>query len=113
MVLIDVLSGCRKALGGGRYKYRHDAVLRVLAHSVQLALNTTKYVEAKLRGITFVKAGAKITNRQKTVVTGLIHMARDWVLTVDLETKLVFPIVDTELRPDMVIVSYLKQIVND
>jgi hypothetical protein len=86
-----VLSGCKVALAQGRYRYRHDSVLRVICHHLVGFINRKK------------ASGGK-------EVKGLLNVADDWVFMADLERRLVFPgeIVATPLRPDIVIYSRMS-----
>jgi hypothetical protein len=86
-----VLSGCKVALAQGRYRYRHDSVLRVISHHLVGFINRKKACGGK-------------------VVKGLLNEADDWVFMADLDKRLVFPveIVATRLRPDIVIYSRLS-----
>ena len=42
-----ILSGCSVSLETGRYRKRHDAVLRILAHAIQSEINKNKTVVLK------------------------------------------------------------------
>ena len=107
--LTHILSGCKVALCQGRYKWRHDKVLKELASSVQgkIVENTNK-PEKKKSHIQFVKEGEK---RQQEIEREEYHTyllsAKDWKLTVDLDSSLKIPreICHTNLRPDLIIVS--------
>ena len=37
-----ILSACKVALSEGRYRYRHDSVLKAIAHAIQQFINFTK-----------------------------------------------------------------------
>ena len=110
-----VLSGCAQALKEGRYRYRHDSVLRVLSHHVSGFVNrhnNCKGPKAKdiIKTIRFVPAGVtppKTVSKGVYGKTGILGSARDWIMLVDLGRRLVFPdhIVKTSLRPDIVIYS--------
>ncbi|TWW79887.1 hypothetical protein D4764_10G0009170 [Takifugu flavidus] len=88
--LEHILSCCPKALEDGRYRWHHGQ-----------------------QSITFVRAGEK-AQQQPSSFGGLLTMARDWKLQVDLGRQLKFPehISATSLRPDMVLTSEsTKQVV--
>ena len=57
--------------------------------------------------IAFVKAGEQPRAGQKKGALGILAIAQDWQLEVDLETQLRFPqhIVRTTLRPNILLVS--------
>ncbi|XP_063058826.1 uncharacterized protein LOC134452393 [Engraulis encrasicolus] len=103
--LEHLLSSCPKALGEGRYRWRHDQVLKAVAESIAKAINTTKG-HSKPKFIRFHRAGEKPTP-QAGARAGLLTTATDWQLDVDLGKQLKIParITSTRLRPDMIIVS--------
>jgi len=121
-----ILSGCKQALGHGRYRYRHDNVLRVLCHHICGFMNnhhseSTSRPRALIRRqataqkdllpIKFVKEGSKPVKPSTSCGTaakpGLLSQGEGWKLLSDLDKRLVFPaqIVVTSLRPDIVIYS--------
>ena len=57
--------------------------------------------------IAFVKAGEQPRAGQKKGALGILAIAQDWQLEVDLETQLRFPqhIARTTLRPNILLVS--------
>ena len=103
--LEHLLSSCPKALGDGRYRWRHDQVLKAIADSITTAINTSKG-HHKPKTIRFHRAGEK-PNIPTQAKSGLLTSANDWQLEVDLGKQLKFPsrITSTRLRPDMIIVS--------
>ena len=88
-----VLSGCKVALGQGRYRYRHDSVLRVICHHlVGFIQNCPKVGSVQKTGIRFVSAGAKVKCRATpSIHSGLLLGVKDWVFLSDLGRRLVFP----------------------
>lgn len=102
--LQHVLSGCKVALTDGRYRWRHDQVLRQIAHYIELAVKGNKKSNNKPMFINFVKEGQQRSGNKKL---GLLSTASDWELRVDLQQQLKFPteIVITTLRPDMILWS--------
>ena len=113
--IAHVLSGCSKALGQGRYRYRHDCVLRVLCHHVAGFINNRPKVgSVQSIGIQFVPAGSKArVGRKPGADTGLLLSTKDWVFLSDLDRKLVFPphIYRTLLRPDIVIYGVAEKVI--
>ena len=105
--LNHVLSGCRVALSQGRYKWRHDRVLKEVASSIQARIteNSKDQMTVK-RGIQFVKEGEK---GDKTAFRpeNYFSTAKDWKMSVDLKGGLRLPIAvsTSNLRPDIIIVS--------
>ena len=107
--LNHILSGCKVALCQGRYKWRHDKVLKELANSIQekVVENVSK-PENKRTRIQFVKEGEKRkTETKEEEYHTYLSSAKDWKLTVDLESSLKIPrdICNTSLRPDLILVS--------
>ena len=109
-----ILSGCKVALGQGRYRWRHDKVLRqisdqVVFHCNQRANNPSRNTK-KRKGIEFVKEGEwkkEVSSNQGKHELGLLSGVRDWVVLSDIGSQLQFPveIARTRLRPDLVIFS--------
>ena len=104
--LEHLLSSCPKSLADGRYRWRHNQVLKAVAESIASAISTSKHHKATKRAVSFIKAGEKHRACPQTT-TGLLHTASDWQLHVDLGKQLRFPqhIAVTSLRPDMIITS--------
>lgn len=69
--LEHLLSGCPKALADGRYRCRHDQVLKAVAESVA----SNKH-HAPKKAISFVRAGEKPRANHRAT-TGLLHTASD------------------------------------
>ena len=111
--LEHILSSCPKALGDGRYRWRHDLVLKVIADTVGEAIQNSIKLRPPPNQIRFVRAGEKLGKARQST-RGLLASARDWNLQVDLGRRLKFPekITITSLRPDMVLSSEsTKQVV--
>ena len=109
-----VLGACRISLTQGRYTYRHDSVLSTLYTSLNSFLSNYDTSEGRNEhSIKFVRAGSKVKKQPKKHHTGLLHLADDWKMLVDLDSKLVFPsfIAITSLRPDLVLYSLAKKTV--
>ena len=105
--LQDILSSCPKALVDGRYRWRHDQALKVIANEGTKAMGASNHQPGKkLKQINFVKAREKI-QRERREKTNLLSSADDWQLIVDLETQLKFHrhIAVTLLRPDLILHS--------
>ena len=110
-----ILSGCPVALGQGRYRYRHDSVLRVLCHHIAGFLNNLpSSTSVPEREIQFVPEGSRVVQKKRRVYNkGILFEAADWKFLADLGKRLVFPehICVTSLRPDMVIFSNAEKII--
>ena len=107
--LTHILSGCKAALADGRYKWRHDQVLRQIAQCVdeKRLQNNAAPKEKGSRSIDFVKAGEKNQKVTQHVLGSFLDGAGDWSLTVDLDGRLRVPekVAETNLRPDMILLS--------
>ena len=104
--LQHLLSSCPKALGEGRYRWRHDQVLREIAKIVSMAIDASKHTSnGNWKRIDFVKSGE--TKKKKNIRQSLLSTAPDWKMLVDLDKQLKFPasVFETSLRPDLIILS--------
>ena len=108
-----VLSCCRLgALVQGRYRYRHDCVLRVIGHHIALLIKGVKGTSGEW--VHFVVEGASDGTRGRARRSaGVLRSADDWVLLLDLGKQLRFPehIAQTSLRPDVVLYSAFSKMV--
>lgn len=104
--LEHVLSSCRIALRDGRYTWRHDQVLQVIAQTVDTERKKVRPSQKKLTFISFCKAGGKKGGKQDQS-QGILATATDWQLAADVGTQLKFPpeIATTSSRPDIVLWS--------
>lgn len=94
--LEHIPSCCPNTLGEGRYRWRRDQVLKVVADA-----------------IAFIRAREKPQSQHK-VPTGLLSSTLDWQLKVDLRRLMWFPqyIANMALMPDMFLTSdCTKQVV--
>lgn len=104
--LEHVLCACKPALAEGRYTWRHNRVLEVVAE----ILRENVMIDDDENKIRFVREGEVCQKGEKT---GL-KKGEEWEVMVDLKERLVFPqeIVITNLRPDMVLINRkLKKVV--
>ncbi len=111
--LEHILSCCPKALREGRYRWRHDQVLKTIAEVISTGVERAKQSRPSKQRINFVRAGEQPT-ATKRKSAGILTSARDWQFLVDLEKQLKFPshIVVTTLRTDIILVSEsIKQVV--
>ena len=106
--MAHILSGCKTALTQGRYRWRHDKVLALLAEILEQ--ERRKKYPAKTRAlpstITFVKEGHRPVVQGQTK-QNLLQSAPSWEMEVDLGRKLHFPeaVLSTTLRPDIIMWS--------
>ena len=104
-----ILSACKTALDQGRYTYRHDSILSIIAESIKSFLLSYSPVPScsQIKKINFVKEGVTVPLPKKKTIEGLLYQADDWVMLVDLESRLVVPsfLASTALRPDILIFS--------
>ncbi len=111
--LEHILSSCKTALTQRRFTWRHNMVLRKLAHHIELRKASANR-GAKPKHMKFVKEGqAACESKAKQVEygVGLLNRATDWEMCVDLGSRLVFPReIETRLRPDIIIYSTAKKL---
>ena len=93
------------ALTQGRYRWRHDSVLRELADWLERERKKERGNHPAHKYISFVKTGE--TNKApKTHRSSILDGTTGWNMEVDLGKRLVFPdVVQTTLRPDVVLWS--------
>ena len=108
--LNHILSGCKVALAQGRYKWRHDQVLRTIANAVEDIRKKKNNNHSKTRErMHFLKEGEKPNREEKGQKheDSYLNSANDWKLEVDLDGRLKVPteITTTNQRPDMMIIS--------
>ena len=105
--LNHILAGCKVALKQGRYKWRHDRVLKELAAAIQgkIVVNEGRE-EEEMRKMIFIRAGEKGETKQ-VQQNSILSTAKDWKLSVDIGDKLKVPapVAVTNLRPDITITS--------
>jgi hypothetical protein len=102
--LDHILSSCKEALAQGRYRWRHDQVLREVADTLERHKKKAR-VHAGAKHINFVPAGT-VMKGTKGGHPSILDGTNDWELRADLMKQLQFPdIVHTTLRPDIVMVS--------
>ena len=114
--LKHILACCRVALEGKRYNWRHDQVLRVICHTLLDQLKANKKSKKNRDWLVFKSKSSKynIPPEKLEEVYSIFDRANDWVLVHDEdEAKKVFPqhIVNTPLRPDIVVYSDTLKIV--
>ena len=92
------LSSCQTALAQGRYRWRHDTVLRELADILEWERRKKRNTKKKAcPAINFIKEGQ--TGRKTKVPTTLIIDESDcWEMKVDLGKQLVFQTSSTSHR---------------
>ena len=107
--LDHILTGCKTALTQGRYRWRHDKVLKELAHWIEEKMKAVNSSPLKKRTlIKFVKAGEKAKSEQQHIPQSILNICRDWKMQADLpENPLRVPqhVAATLQRPDIIITS--------
>ena len=107
--ITHILSGCEVALTQGRYKWRHDQVLRELAQCIEERRKSSNKTPTKdtRKDIVFVREGEKKSEQPKQDPRSYLAGASDWKLLVDLEKSLKVPsqVAETNLRPDILLIS--------
>ena len=108
-----VLSGCKFSLSSGRYRFRHDQVLKTIAHGVVEYLQTKRQKRKAREKVSFVREGEKPSKKVQANYDriGILDSAVDWTFMVDLNRSLKFPehICSTLQRPDIVLYSGLTR----
>ena len=106
--LQHVLSGCKTALARGRYTYRHNKVLEVLAQTVQEAVEDTPK-EKTMPTNRFVSSSTQKPCKVPCNLPkpSMLNTASDWKVVADLNGWGEYPeaIKKTGLRPDIVLSS--------
>ncbi|XP_057294734.1 uncharacterized protein LOC130623282 [Hydractinia symbiolongicarpus] len=95
-------------LSGSSLHMMHDSVLVHLIDTLKHFLSALPLtISRKCNSTTFVEAGAYISPKSKTKVTGILHPTNDWIVVADTSPNFVFTchIAVTQLRPDIVIFS--------
>ncbi|XP_052674360.1 uncharacterized protein LOC128156311 [Crassostrea angulata] len=102
-----ILSSCSVALSEGRYTWRHDQILSVLADSFEKARKRPPPKDKRLKFINVVRAGEREKSGGTLEGRGLLGTAGDWQMRADLKTRMQFPtkVASTYKRPDEVIWS--------
>ena len=107
--LTHILSGCKVSLSDGKYKWRHDQVLKEIAQSVEEKRKENNSAPREKGGgkIDFVRPGEKKKRVTPSPLSSYFDGAGDWKLSVDLDGRLRVPerVSDTNLRPDMLLIS--------
>ena len=106
--LQHILSACKKSLAEGRYRWRHDQVLKSVACLIEKEIRGKSRVpcDKGRHSIKFVEEGTVVrTKNQPYKRSGFLQQSSDWQLIVDLGKQLRFPsdLCETRLRPDIVL----------
>ncbi len=107
--LQHILSGCKVALSQGRYRWRHDQVLRKLAGVLEGRRQGSKGVPPaeNHNHISFAMEDGGRRNIRPRETTRPFSPDQEWNMRVDLDRQLRFPveIIATSLHPDIVVWS--------
>ncbi|KAL0159986.1 hypothetical protein M9458_043711, partial [Cirrhinus mrigala] len=105
--LQHILSGCKIALSQGRYRWRHDQVLRKLAEVLEECRQDSKQPPSAEDPTIFVSEGGVRRSTRSRETARLFSSNQEWNMRVDLDRQLRFPteITTTSLRPDIVVWS--------
>src|SRR4029434_5480082 len=77
--MAHILAGCRTALSQGRYRWRHDKVLRALADILEQERRKKHQPQSRpTPSIQFIREGEKPSSSKKTK-KGLLQTAPSWV----------------------------------
>jgi hypothetical protein len=100
------------ALTQGRYKWRHDKILREIAAIIDRErLKKRPLKDRNIQYIHFVKSGTVAPSSGNFKQAGLLGSAKDWQKLANLDKQLKFPevILSTKLRPDIVLWTTARQ----
>ena len=100
--LKHILVGCKASLTQGWNTWRHNQVLRCLAATLEdkkLSTNVTPLNIQPQIIIPFVLEGEKWQTKPSPSYAGLLGIARDWKMCVDLHQKLTFPSENCKQQP--------------
>jgi hypothetical protein len=101
-----VLAGRRTSLSQGRYRWRHDKVLIVLADILETERKRIRGKGQEIVQVLFVREGVQPRKVATQEVGSIWDKASAWEMRVDLGRQLKFPeFIQTNLRPDIVIWS--------
>lgn len=111
--LEHILNCCPKALGERYYRWRHDQVLKAIADFICSGISHIKSLRPVKNTIAFIRAGERSAAAARNTFSGLLAMAHDWELGVDLGKQLKFPeaVAKTTLRPDILTSVASKQVI--
>ena len=98
-----LLSSCKTTLADGRYRWRHDRVLVVLADGLERARKRKRDVRKGVTFIHFVRKGESATGNADA--GGILSSAPDWQMQADIQGRATFPndIAVTAQRPGIVL----------
>ncbi len=107
--LQHILSGCRIALSQGRYRWRHDLVLKKLAEVTEACrqeANSRPSAPGR-HPIQFARAGQRVKPSRQNDTARLLSPGNEWTMRVDLGKQLQFSreTAETSLQPDLVMWS--------
>ncbi|XP_078685514.1 uncharacterized protein LOC144918529 [Branchiostoma floridae x Branchiostoma belcheri] len=104
--MAHILSGCKVALAQGRYRWRHDKVLAVIAELLEQQRRKKRQDRPRPDlAMTFVREG-EVKPAAGRRDNSILQRAKSWELRVDLGRRMHFPqVVQTNLRPDAVLSS--------
>lgn len=105
--LRHILSGCKIALSQGRYRWRHDQVLRKLAEVLEGRRQGSTGPPLSEDSTSFVMEGGGQSYIRPREMLRPFSPGQEWNMRVDLNKQLRFPteITTTSLRPDIVVWS--------
>jgi len=80
--LEHILSSCSRALGEGRYRWRHDQVPKAVADTICSGISHCKHLRPVKKTIAFARAGEKSSPSASATSSGLLAAAQDWEMKV-------------------------------
>lgn len=109
-----ILTDCPKALGEGKYRWRHVKVLTEIAKwTGWQRVKANKHQASPLKAVKFGKKEDKVSKESTAAknMRSILQQASDWEMQVDLQKKLVFleEVAVMSLRPNMILLSRSKK----
>ena len=83
-----ILNGCPASLSSGMYKWRHDQVLKeidIAVRAIVSQVNEIPLPSNSVNHIDFVKEGGEVFIPQVDHQTGILHLANNWTLLLDID----------------------------
>ncbi|CAC5364749.1 unnamed protein product [Mytilus coruscus] len=109
--MAHIISGCKVALTQGRYRWRHDKVLKHLAEILDIERRKKRPSNTEAKQIRFVREG-DTGHATKSHQHFILDKGSEWNMRADIGKKLVFlECVQTTLRSDIVVWSQSSKMI--
>ena len=88
--------------------YHHSSVLQAFLSALETILSSYSVSESLQHHMNFVRPGTKIKKSMKKPHTALLHLAPEWRVMSDFNTKLVISILDSNLPTKIRYIYFFK-----